>query len=246
MSFMHPIRPPEGCNHDCVNLPRPCRDHVHVFFIHGMDPLNFANLTGVRDYVQELGFNKIYYGQMYHAGRFAREVKRVSQQDPQARFVLVGFSFGANFARDVANDVGKENIPIDLLVYFGGNTLKNVPEDQPENAGTIINILASGFIWNGDHLDRAENLQIPEVWHFGSPSHAKSLEILSRELAAVASRVPVIESAPLAPRDEPEPTPRPVPPTMPRAKDDADFLKPVSRMDFHPSVELKAKAPGGT
>src|SRR5262245_39238385 len=87
----------------CKAFPTCCRDHVHVFFIHGMDPFDWANLTGLRDHVQALGFHKTYYGQMYHTRKFEKEIRRIHEEDPNARFVLVGFSFGANMVRYLAN-----------------------------------------------------------------------------------------------------------------------------------------------
>jgi hypothetical protein len=58
----------------------------------------------------------------------------------------------------------------------------------------------------------------PEVhtrWHFGTPSHPYSLEVLARELAVVASHVEVAEDVPAPPSTQPG---------------EWDFLKPVSRL----------------
>src|SRR5439155_1183533 len=109
----------------CQELPNGCRDHVYVFMIHGMDPFDYANLEGVKDYLHELGFTRTYYGQLQHTARFTKEVRRIHQEDPDARFVLIGFSFGANMVRNIARDVKGDSITIDLLLYLGGNTLEN-------------------------------------------------------------------------------------------------------------------------
>ncbi len=214
---IHPIEPPPPEVHVvCKAYPTCCRDHVYVFLVHGMDPFDWANLTGLRDYVQELGFHKTYYGQLYHTLKFGKEIRRIHAEDPSARFVLVGFSFGANMVRYLANSARDDHIPIDLLVYFGGNTLKNEEYDQPDNAARVVNILASGAIWNGAWMDRAENVHETDVWHFGSPSHPYSLRLLARELAVVASHVEVVDDGPA-----------PLPDSRPA---EWDFLKPVSRL----------------
>src|SRR5262249_4913455 len=58
-------------------------------------------------------------------------------------------------------------------------------------------------------LDRADNIEYNDVWHFGSPTHPQTRELLARELVAVAARVPYIEKAPpLSPELEDE-IPRP-------------------------------------
>ncbi len=194
LSFLHPIDPPVNDHVACCkSLSSCCRNHVYIFFIHGLDPLDYANLSGVRDYVQSLGFIKTYYGQLYHTHYFEKELRRIHEEDCDARFVLVGFSFGANMVRNVAQAVKSDGIFIDLLVYLGGNTLENRPKDRPENVGHIVNILATGCIWNGDHLDDATNLNYDDVWHFGSPSHLQTLQVLAEQLAIVAGRVPVAE-----------------------------------------------------
>jgi pimeloyl-ACP methyl ester carboxylesterase len=228
MPFLHSITPPSKeqlAPSACI--PQCARNHVHIFFIHGMDPFDWANLAGVRDYVRSLGYIKTHYGQMYHTWEFEHDLSRVHREDPDARFVLIGFSFGANLVRNMANNARDEEIPIDLLIYLGGNTLKDCPEDKPENAGQIVNILATGCIWNGDHLEGAEYLNYGDVWHFGSPSHPKTLDVLAEELAKVAARVPVVLREPPAWRfGEEAPTPRPVVPKESGKRDEWDFLKP--------------------
>ena len=126
MAYLHPVDSAKiEQTAACLTLPIGCREHVYVFFVHGMDPLNYANMTGVRDYVNELGFGKTYLGQMYHAAYFNREIHRIAGEDPEARFVLIGFSFGANLVRDLAASAKKDDISIDLLIYLGGNTVRS-------------------------------------------------------------------------------------------------------------------------
>jgi hypothetical protein len=134
----------------------------------------------------------------------------------------------------MAQSVKADGIPIALMVYLGGDMLSNKPENRQENVGHLVNILASGFIWNGDTFDNAENLQVPDVWHFGSPTHPQTLEILSRELAQVALTVPMIELAPMPRKEEAEPTPRSLRPAK-GPRDKWDFLKPVKHLTEEPS-----------
>lgn len=222
-------KPPHGAL-TCQELPPCCRDHVHIFLIHGTDPLDIANLTGLNAHLRDLGFRKTYLGQLYHRGEITREVRRLHQEDQEARFVLIGFSLGANMVRDVANAVQADGVHIDLLVYLGGNTLQDVPRDRPENTGRIVNILAQGCIWNGTTFPNAENIHLPDVYHFGSPMHPHTRRLLAEELAVVASHVSIIVPAGQLPggRLFDEPTPRPLPTPAPAAaRDEWDFLKPA-------------------
>lgn len=185
--------PPQELCEPCHHLPRCCRDHVHIFIINGLDPVNWANLTGLREYLIELGFNNTSYGQLHHSAHFAQEIRRIHAVDPEARFVVIGFSFGANSARHVANQMREHDISLDLLVYLGGNTLGNTPRDRPDNVARIVNILAVGAVWNGAMIDRAENVQVTDAFHFGSPTHPATIETLTRELAVIASQSNYVE-----------------------------------------------------
>jgi hypothetical protein len=219
LGFVHSLDfPPQEQVAQGEMVPAPSRNHVHIFLIHGMDPLDLANLNGLTEYVQQLGYIKTHYGQVYHFWEFKKEMRRIHQQDPQARFVLIGFSFGANTVRELANAVRDDGILIDLLVYLGGNTLENTPQTQPDHVIHVVNILAAGCIWNGTQMDRADNIHYTNVWHFGSPTHPRTRELLARELAVVAGRVPYVEKVPpLPPEVEDEvPMPRRVSPEQVR------------------------------
>ncbi len=222
-------KPPEGAL-SCHDLPACFRDHVHVFIIHGTDPLDFANLAGLKAYLRDLGFRKTYLGQLYHRNDWTRELRRVHVADPEARFVLIGFSLGANMVRDMAHAVKPDGVHIDLLVYLGGNTLEDTPHDRPDNCGKVVNILAQGCIWNGTTFTDADNVHLHDVLHFGSPMHPYTRSMLATELALVAARVRVVlplAGLPGGPLFD-EPTPRPVPVATPSRGDAWDFLKPAA------------------
>jgi hypothetical protein len=244
---LHPVPPPTPEElHACAAVPQPCRNHVYVFLVHGLDPLDYANLTGVREHLNALGYIKTYQGQLYHGCHFAREIRRLHADDPDARFALVGFSLGANVARDIANAVADDGIHIDLLVYLGGNTLDNDPEDRPANVGKVVNILARGWVWNGADIADAENVEYTDVYHFGSPTHPHTLEVLSRELLAAAGNVPIVVSKPAPAVPEQAPAPRPA---DDEAGDDWNFLRPSAGIpdatDRRAPIAYPANAPAG-
>jgi hypothetical protein len=207
--FVHPLDlPPKEQVVLGEKIPAPSRNHVHIFLMHGLDPLDVANLYGLTEYIQQLGYIKTHCGQLYHFWSFKNEMCRLHKEEPQTRFVVIGFSFGAEAACHLVDAVKKDGIVVDLLIYLGGYTLGNTPRAQPENASRIVNILTAGCPWDGN-MARADNIQFYDVWHFGPPTHAQTRKLLARELAVVAERVPYVEKVPPLPLELEEEIPRP-------------------------------------
>jgi thioesterase domain-containing protein len=178
----------------CQSLrPADC-DRVHAYFINGLDPLDKGNLIGLSQRVRELGFRNVAFGQMYDEAAMRRDIVRIHAEDPGAKFVVVGFSFGANLARLLTDQLQAEDIPVELLVYLGGDTLTNSPEDRPANARHILNITAEGCpwlfagrIWQGEEIDGAENLRLENVDHFHVPTNEQVLQMLREQLTEVVA-----------------------------------------------------------
>jgi hypothetical protein len=200
----------------CAALPAGCRDHLYVFFVNGMDPLGAANLRGLAGYVQSQGFPHAWYGQMFQGGVLARRVREVRRQDPQAHFALVGFSAGTYVVRDAAQDLAQEGVRVDLLCYLGGDYLSNSASSRPANVGKVVNVTAHGFLlsggdllFNGTDIDGAVNVRVP-CRHMLLPSRRETIDVLLRELIAVASSCRPAEPTP-APAAAPGAAPRLVP-----------------------------------
>ena len=238
--------------HSCNNLPKSSRDHVYIFLLNGLDPVNYGNLTGLRNHIQQDGFRQTYYGQIYHASYFTKEVRKIYCQDPEARFVFIGFSVGMNLVYGMAKSVAKEGIRVDLLLFLSGNNpVSPLPREKPENVDHVVNVLASGMMKGFGERDYAENVRLTDSWHFDSPMHPTTIEILDNELLRIASAVPVV--TPVAPEKsmplafEPEPTPRPVRQSTASSRDSWDFLKPAqtltSKSDPRPTSSVSAKFP---
>jgi hypothetical protein len=240
LSFCHPIAHPSVEEiRNCSTLPPCSRNHVHVFLVNGMDPLDIANLSGVRDYLVSIGFIKTYHGQVYHTGTMARDIRRLHREDPDAHFALIGYGYGANRVRELANALRTDGIFVDLVVYFGANGAENSQETRPDNIGRVVNLRTKSENADESFMNDALNITYSDVSSFGAPAHPYTLETLARELMMVASAVPIIETLP-APA-----VPSRVP-TMPRAadrRDDWDFLKYRSAFEQAPTPTLPPPPP---
>jgi hypothetical protein len=165
--------------------------------VNGGDPLWLGNLNGLADHLRALGFTHTVCGQMVHAPAYAQQIRALRREDPGARVALLGFSAGANCVRQVAQRLKADQVCIDLLVYLGGDMIRNVPRSRPENVGRILNITGHGCVlygydlfFRGDQIDGACNLHL-DARHFGLPSQREAIDALVRELLALACSAPV-------------------------------------------------------
>jgi len=136
--------------------------------------------------MKTLGYNNAYCGQMSHTDLFGQMIKQIRRDDRQAQVVVIGYSTGANCARTLANKLREERVPIDLLVYLGGDTIKDGERSRPENVRRILNICGHGMILLGydlfvcgEEIKGASNHRL-DGRHFLLPTHADAAELLVR------------------------------------------------------------------
>ena len=232
LSCLNPVAGPRAdCLETCHALPQPCRNHVYVFFMNGLDPVNCCNLTGLRDCVQKLGFIKTYYGQPMHFYWFASEIRRLHCEEADARFVLVGSQWGANLVCSLADYLRYDNVSIDLAVLLDGTTLDCNPRHRAGNIARVVHLWSGQGILKGKEYPGAENVCIEDGRTLGCVGHPETVERLALELSVLAASVPVPAGEPLVPETAPEP--RPVEEQMPQVSKEWDFLLPrPNRPDF--------------
>lgn len=235
LSCLHPAKPSEQMLETCHSVPPLGRNHVYIFFVGNLDPLNCANLTGVRDCLQSLGFIKTYYGQAYHVCWFKNELCRLHEEDPAARFVLIGHGCGANVANALAWKVAEQDIHIDLLVYLDASRL-DFRCERPGNVEKVVHISGTYCVSRRKNLNDVENIHLDNAGCLGAATHPQTLDLLTEELTHVACRVPI--NLPAEPSEMPNPetapTPRPVVPQPTSSRDEWDFLKPVVTLHRQP------------
>jgi hypothetical protein len=221
-----PVPPiPEDAAARSAALPQVCRNHVYIFLISGQGPLDLGNMGGVRESLISLGYIKTYCGECCYSEYYKDEIRRLHREDESARFVVMGYGLGANTAAEISDAVRTDGVTVDLLVYCGGVTICNDPKNRPSNALRVVHLLSGGVDSLGFALDGADNVQLADANHFGSPTHPFTMELLVKELTDAASRVSVVGlPQPAQPSLEQLPAPRPADETQPR--DDWDFLKP--------------------
>jgi pimeloyl-ACP methyl ester carboxylesterase len=234
LNFLNPVpRAPTEMIELSEQLPKESRLGVYVFLINGNDPLGCANLYGIRDYLNRLGFVKSYYGELYHKWWLEDEIRELHKEKPDARIVVIGYEYGADVALGVAQAGADAGAQIDALIYLEprGLSFDQVSESQDRIRRVVVVRKEKSYL-NDTEVHGAETVTVPCFCRYLVPTHPTTLDAVSTEVTNLAMSVPVIGSTPIPfPQilDDPAPTPRQVIGPKPAALDEWDFLKPVGR-----------------
>jgi hypothetical protein len=197
LSFVHPVQKPDhSALQRCGKLPLECKQRVHIFVCNGLDPFCLGNLNGFCHAVRSQGFDNIYFGQIWESADVERGIVDVRRCDPGAKIVLLGYSLGANDARRICNRLMGQGIRVDLLVYLGGDMIRDRPESRPANAQRVLNIAGHGFVitgrdlfFKGDDISGATNVRLDER-HLLLPSRSAALDLFLSAVSETAECTP--------------------------------------------------------
>jgi len=194
-TYLHPIQEPEAVVlPDCyAQGPCQCRkEHVYIFGVNGLNPLCLGNFNGMMGYFRKQGFENSYFGQLYTSHWFADKIREIRRADPEARIALIGFSLGANYVQAIANNLAKDGVKVDLVVYLVGDFVGNSAASRPDNVGRVVNVRAKGIVLaggdllcDGSDIQGASNHRIG-CRHILAPSRRETLELLTKELLMLA------------------------------------------------------------
>lgn len=197
LSWVHPV--PEDvytCAYQSADepltiAPAVCQpSQVHVFFIHGLDPCDLANLRGVREYCHRHGFTNTTLAQFYHGPWIIDRIRKIRECDPCAPVLIFGFSAGTCTARNVVHVLHKKyGIDVNTVIYTSGITLSDNSYSCPDHIAKVIHIRDCSHI-SGKFLSGAENYKYSDAGHFGTPTHPNTLAVLLEELNALAANAP--------------------------------------------------------
>jgi hypothetical protein len=170
--------------------PRP---NLRVYVIDGFDPAGLAGLRRLAARLRADGFPDTRYAGWLRAGQVEREVRAAHAADPSARFALVGYSAGAFAARNVANRLVRDGVPVAVVGYVGGDYLSDSAATRAAGVGRVVNVTGNGhpltgrnLFFNGTDISGARNLRLAGAGHFALPTHPDTVAALEAELAAAA------------------------------------------------------------
>ena len=160
------------------DVPTACRARVHVFMIHGATPSTDTGLEALRVKLGESGFAKVGTGELYSALWVKSEIDCIRFNDPDARFVLVGYDYGAATAVSLARDLCAKGANVDAVVLLdplGCGT-------APSGVRTLLIASAKGACC----APHTERLVVPDASHFGLPAHPVTVSAVTELLNDIA------------------------------------------------------------
>lgn len=172
-------------------LPTPCRNRVHLFMMHGITPSTHTGLNALRMQLGENGFAKVGMGELCHAWWVRSEIGCILQNDPEARFVLLGYDYGAAVALTLARDLRAKNVAVDAVVLL-----------DPKGCGSEPCGVDTLLIVNGNCptcVPHSARVVVPDATHFSLPTHPTTVAAVTDLLRYVAERncEPEIEEVPV-------------------------------------------------
>ena len=72
----------EDVREACAAIALDSRCHVHLFFVQGIDPLDTADLEGLKETAQALGFTQAWYGTTFHVPQLKKAIACAHHEDP--------------------------------------------------------------------------------------------------------------------------------------------------------------------
>jgi hypothetical protein len=166
--------------------------------VNGVDPLCVANFNGLCGYLRRQGYSNTRFGRLCNSHAFADEIRHIRKEDPEARIVLIGFSYGCNRVRAIANALTEEGTGVDLMVYLAGDLISDEARSCPPNVCRLLNVRAKGMLvlggdllFNRDDIMGARNVRL-DCPHFSAPSQVETLSLIMEELAALPARTEIV------------------------------------------------------
>lgn len=167
------------------------RNHVVAVVI---GPETVFDLGGVGTFsksLNEAGFARIYRGGILHANWLNREVQRTYEDDPETRFVVIGYDLGCRTARHLAVDLANSGVPVDAVVLLD-------PLAVDSNRALPVNVevtVVRSHGWTGNPVPDAVESIVPGVGHYDLLASSETLGTVVAALSTVAQRVAVTSVA---------------------------------------------------
>lgn len=177
------------------------RGRLHLFIINGSDP--FVSMSPLRKKLNEAGFHKVSSGGLFYTASFESTIRALHADDPDTRFVLVGYRLGVASVDNMATRLVRDGIPVETVLALAPLTI--VPGDITASVNRIIIRAKASPLEAGDQ----HAYDIPGA--ISIASDAAAMELALNVVRESLAGIPMPEETPVAVLpiiDDPAPLPR--------------------------------------
>jgi hypothetical protein len=167
-------------------------EQLHIFIIHGWDPLDLAQLKKMTCCIREWGFPNVCLKKCHERKSLVADVAAIRAGNPCAQFAFIGYSAGANVARDAAIEL-HENCGIDvrLVVFLSGNLLGWGKSNSLPFVERVIHVRSWDDCLLAPKICRAEMHTVYRSWHYSAPHHPTTVCVIQEALSCFCQTVTV-------------------------------------------------------
>lgn len=181
--------PPSDLRARCEALPAGCRERLHVYMINGLTilPHMAGSMNAMAPYVEDLGFCRPKVACHFWRWSYQNDIRRIHCTDPEARFVLVGYSMGASVVYSMAQALEKDGVFIDLIILIDGHTFVHDFKETPSNVGRVVSINSTAWALTGKCRPGQTCYTVETFFHLAAPRQPEALRVLGMELIETAA-----------------------------------------------------------
>jgi hypothetical protein len=180
MHFDHKS-PDEPAWRPADTVPEESKSCVFIFLVDPIDPLASADLNGVCEYIQKLGFGKTFHGRSCHASYFAEKMHSIHEHCASAKLVVITYGAAADTVRKLTRSMSDSGVPVDVAIYLA-------PSGTESDAAISSHTVTAEELTNSNEVhddEKPHSVRNGEV-----PMHSKTLSLIERELTLLGLSVP--------------------------------------------------------
>jgi hypothetical protein len=154
---------------------------IHVLVFGGWDPCDWGEVSTLERKLAEGGLGQVHHFRCSQTQEAVTRCVTIHRRGPAA-FVLVGWSAGANAARDTAWGLQPHGIRVARVFYLAANFLVRASRCHPDNVDKVIQIRAAWDVSPGIRIPGEQFFKLDGCGHYRLPSDPRTFGIVAREI----------------------------------------------------------------
>lgn len=188
----------QSCQHNACNLAlapyeeshatSAQRNRLHVFLFNGREPSSLGGMLELREKLNNAGYAKVHYGELYHSASLENEIIRLAQDDENNRFLIVSYAFSKDVSSRIANRCIENGIRVRGVIEIAPMTINNKSDATHCELTKITSTLHQEIAPASTNV-----FIIPNSSSWNLPSHPETGKIVINECSRISKEIVVDE-----------------------------------------------------